>query len=69
LNAVQAGFITALAGTAMLIIRTEERIDMDGREVLVVCGSLLLAIGVGFLISACISYVLCRSWGLFRTQK
>jgi hypothetical protein len=69
LNAVQAGAITALAGTAMLIVRTEERFDMDGREVLVVCGAILLAIGIGFLVSACISYVLCRSWGLFRTQR
>jgi len=68
LNAVQAGSIAALAGGAMLIVRTEERFDWDGRQFLVIFGSVLLAIGLGFLVSAAISYVLCRSWGLFRSQ-
>jgi hypothetical protein len=68
LNAVQAGAIAALAGGAMLIVRTEEHFDWDGRQFLVVCGAVLLAIGLGFLVSACISYVLCRSWGLLRSQ-
>src|SRR6185369_13798843 len=60
LNAVQAGSIAALAGGAMLIVRTEERFDWDGRQFLVIFGSVLLAIGLGFLVSAAISYVLCR---------
>jgi hypothetical protein len=68
LNAIQAGTIAALAGGAMLIVRTEERLDWDGREFLVIFGSLLLAIGLGYLVSAAVSYVLCRSWGLFRSQ-
>ena len=68
LNAVQAGSIAALAGGAMLIVRTEQRFDWDGRQFLVIFGSVLLAIGLGFLVSAAISYVLCRSWGLFRSQ-
>jgi hypothetical protein len=68
LNAIQAGAIAALAGGAMLIVRTEERLDWDGREFLVIFGSLLLAIGLGYLVSAAVSYVLCRSWGLFRSQ-
>jgi hypothetical protein len=68
LNAIQAGAILSLAGGAMLIVRTAERIDWDGGEFLVVCGSVLLAIGLGYLVSAGISYVLCRSWGLFRSQ-
>jgi hypothetical protein len=67
LNAIQAGTIAALAGGAMLIVRTEERLDWDGREFLVIFGSLLLAIGLGYLVSAAVSYVLCRSWGLFRS--
>lgn len=68
LNAIQAGAIAALAGGAMLIVRTVEHVDWDGGEFLVVFGSVLLAIGLGFLVSAAISYVLCRSWGLFRSQ-
>ena len=68
LNAIQAGAIAALAGGAMLIVRTEERFDWDGRQFLVICGSVLLAIGLGYLVSAIASYVLCRSWGLFRSQ-
>jgi hypothetical protein len=68
LNAIQAGTIAALAGGAMLVVRTEEHLDWDGREFLVIFGSLLLAIGLGYLVSAAVSYVLCRSWGLFRSQ-
>ena len=68
LNAVQAGAILSLAGGAMLLVRNAEHIDWDGGEFLVVCGSVLVAVGLGFLVSAAISYVLCRSWGLFRSQ-
>jgi hypothetical protein len=68
LNAITAGMIASLSGAAMLIARTEEHFDWDGRQFLIVFGSVLLAIGVGFLVSAVISYVLCRSWGLFRSQ-
>jgi hypothetical protein len=67
LNAIQAGFILALAGGAMLLVRMEIG-DLDTRLSLVVSGSVSLAVGLGFLLSAAVSYILCQSWGLMRSQ-
>jgi hypothetical protein len=68
LNAVQAGAILALAGAAILIVRGIEE-SMDVRDFLAFLGAVLAAIGVGFLISAAVSYGLCRSWGLLNTAE
>jgi hypothetical protein len=68
LNAVQAGAILALAGAAILIVRTIEE-SMDVRDFLAFLGAVLAAIGVGFLISAAVSYGLCRSWGLLNPAE
>lgn len=66
LNAVQAGLVLSLVGAAELAIRGAG-FDFDGVRALLVVGSISLAVGVGFLISAGISYVLCKSWGLVNT--
>jgi hypothetical protein len=63
LNAVQAGTILALLGGAFIITSTMHR-DVEAREILVTFGYLVMAGGLGFLLSAAISYVLCKSWGL-----
>lgn len=65
LGAIQAGLIFALVGGAGLLVR-QGTMDMDGRQVLLALSSAALAIGIGFLISAFISYVLTKSWGLLR---
>lgn len=63
LNAVQAGTILSLVGLAGLLVRATLQ-DTDLRQFLIVAGSIVLAIGIGFLVSALISYGLCKSWGL-----
>ena len=66
LGAIQAGLIFSLVGVAGLVVRPS-MFDSDGREGLMLFASIVLAIGVGFLISAMASYVLSRSWGLLKT--
>ena len=63
LNALQAGFVLGLVGIAELTVRGLEP-DINAERFLLVTGAVVLAIGVGFLLSAGTSYVLCRSWGL-----
>ena len=66
LNAVQFGAIFSLVGGALLIVHTGWT-DEDARQASVIFGSVALAAGLGFLISAAISFMLCKSWGLLRT--
>ena len=65
LNAVQSGTILSLLGGAFVIV---SRIypDLESREMLVTVGYLVLALGLGFLVSSAISYGLCKSWGLLQ---
>lgn len=65
LGAIQAGVIFSLVGAAGLLVR-QSLSDYDGRQGLLLFSSVILAIGIGFLISAVASYVLSRSWGLLR---
>ena len=63
LNAVQGGTILSLVGGAFIVASQLHR-DVDAREILVTFGYLVMAAGLGFLVSAAISYFLCKSWGL-----
>jgi len=63
LNAVQAGVILALLGGASIIVSNLHH-DADAREFFVTLGWLVMSVGLGFLISAGVSYGLCKSWGL-----
>ena len=65
LNAVQAGAVLLLFGIAMVIVRLALQ-DTDAQNVLVVLGAAALSIGAGFLVSAAISYTLCKSWGIWK---
>lgn len=68
LYAVQSGTILFLLGLAGLLVRQLDD-DPDVRRILLVLGSGALAIGIGFLISAAASYILCRSWGVLKTKS
>jgi len=59
LGAVQAGIILSLLGSTLIVL--DARIGGDGS---LVAGMLLLALGVGFLISAGVSFWLSKAWGL-----
>ncbi len=63
LGSVQAGLITLGAGIAMLISQRVIR-DGDAADGFYVMGMLGLMIGIGFLVSAAVAYVLIRRWGL-----
>ncbi|HEX4772737.1 MAG TPA: hypothetical protein VH351_18025 [Bryobacteraceae bacterium] len=68
LNAVQAGAVLTLVGVAELIVRGAG-FGVDGDHSLLVSGAIALAIGVGFLVSAAISFVLCKSWGILTPSE
>jgi hypothetical protein len=65
LNAIQAGTILSLLGGALIIVSNLHH-EVEAQEILVTLGYLVLALGLGFLVSAAISYGLCRSWGLLQ---
>ena len=68
LNAVQAGTILSMLGGAAIAVSRWYR-EVEAQEFLMTLGYLVMALGVGFLISAAISYVLCKSWGLLRPDE
>jgi hypothetical protein len=68
LNAIEAGAILALLGGAFILVSHLHR-DVDAQETLVTFGYLVTALGAGFLVSAAISYFLCKSWGLLNPTE
>lgn len=68
LSAMQAGFVLSLVGIAELIVRSLEQ-NADTSEFLLISGAIALAIGVGFLISAAMSFALSKSWGLLTPSQ
>ena len=68
LNAVQAGTILSLLG-AFAVGSSNWHHDVDVREFFMTMGALVLAVGLGFLVSAAISYFLCKSWGLLNPSE
>jgi hypothetical protein len=65
LGALRGGIVLCLFGIVNLSIRTVES-NADVREVLFILASGALAIGAGLLLSAMVSYLLSRSWGLMK---
>ncbi|PYV40981.1 MAG: hypothetical protein DMG06_18595 [Acidobacteria bacterium] len=61
LGSVQKGAILSIVGLGFLFLGWRYRFDED---VLTIIGTVLLALGVGFLVSAGISYRLSKEWGL-----
>ncbi len=65
LTSVQAGAVLAALGVGLFLVRGEVSQPAE----LTVIGGLALALGVGFLVSAAISYMLSRSWGLINGHQ
>ena len=68
LNAIQAGAIVLFIGIAELIVRMTI-LNSDVDRFLLVSGAIALAIGIGFLASAAMSFALCKSWGLLNPAQ
>jgi hypothetical protein len=68
LNAVQAGTILSLVGAGSIMVATL-RHEYVTQELFATLGYLVLALGLGFLVSAGISYFLCKSWGLLNKTE
>ena len=68
LNAIQAGAIALFIGLAELIVRVTV-LNSDVDRFLLVSGAIAVAIGIGFLISAAMSFVLCKAWGLLNPAQ
>lgn len=64
LVAMQVGIIVSLVGGTLMFLGA--RLGGEGP---IVVGGLLLALGLGFLISAGASYWLSKSWGLLEPQS
>lgn len=64
---VQAGIILAALGTGLMFLRG--RISADADAPLLVFGTLGLTIGLGFLLSAGVSYAMSKSFGLLEPPK
>jgi hypothetical protein len=67
LGALQAGVILVLAGAAFLA--TRRLMGSDGEVGFIFLGTLAVALGAGFLISATLAYKLSRAWGLVRPAE
>ena len=61
LGAAQVGVIALLFGAALLFLRS--RVS-GAQEAFLVFGTLILTLGIGFVVSAAVSYILSKSFGL-----
>lgn len=68
LNGIQLGVVLILLGVSLLAVRAGQA-DEAARNALLLIGVPGMAIGAGFLISAVISYSLCKSWGLLAKNR
>ncbi len=63
LNGIQFGVALVALGLALLLVRIGQD-DPETRNALLMIGTPLTALGIGFLVSAAVSYRLCKAWGL-----
>ncbi|MFB0565490.1 MAG: hypothetical protein ACETWK_07405 [Candidatus Aminicenantaceae bacterium] len=66
LSSITRGIILAILGIALLIISL---IYADEMKVLMIIGIVIIALGVGFLVSNFISFQLGKKWGIIEGQS
>lgn len=66
LASTTAGVILSMFGIALLILHA---VAFDSEEGMIGGGIIFLMIGLGFLVSAAISYRLSKAWGLLQTRS
>jgi len=69
LRAMQVGVVITVFGSAVVSLGVAYPTHDRGANPGVIIGSLILALGVGFLISAGLSYFLSKKWGMLETEK
>lgn len=65
LRATQVGIVLGAAGIGCRLVGAQALVAREAAEGFVVLGILLMSVGVGYLISAGVSYGLSRTLGLF----
>jgi hypothetical protein len=65
LAAVQSGLILIVVGAALLALRGE--LGAEDIQALTMVGAIGMALGIGFLASAYVTYRLSKAWGLLGT--
>lgn len=68
LKGIQLGVVLVSLGVALLLVRSALD-DADARKALLIIGTPVTALGIGFLISAAISYHLSKAWGLLQKDR
>jgi len=68
LSSVQRGIILTLLGLGFFLTRFVIG-TMDSYSVMIIIATVLMLVGIGFLISSAISYWLAKSWGLIQADK
>ena len=66
LGSVQAGILLSFGGLSMIIL--DAVYDFGERAVFAI-GALVMAVGLGFLVSATVSYYLSQRWGLLAQPR
>jgi len=61
LGSIQTGLVLLAGGAAFMFLRNQ---IAEAQEGFVLMGTLGLALGVGFILSAVVAYVLSKSWGV-----
>jgi len=69
LRATQVGVVITVFGLAVVSLGVAYPPQNRSANPGVIIGSLILALGVGFLISAGLSYFLSKKWGMMETEK
>ena len=67
LASAQAGVIMTLLGGALLMLQRMATVQ-EAADALLVFGALVLTLGIGFLASGALSFILSRSWGLLEAR-
>ena len=67
LASAQAGVIMTLLGGALLMLQRMAAVQ-EAADALLVFGTLVLTLGIGFLASGALSFILSRSWGLLEAR-
>ncbi|HXN24389.1 MAG TPA: hypothetical protein VOA41_16740 [Candidatus Dormibacteraeota bacterium] len=66
---VQIGLVMGLLGSGLLFLQGRGKVSPDAGTALQILGTMALAIGIGFVLSAVVSYTLSKRLGLFEGSK